>query len=154
MIKVNVEVKNKSWHKKIKNPKKYFNYKLKKISKILKFSKSQNITFTILLTNSLTLKKLNKKFRNKNKVTDVLSFPFFSMKNIKLIKKNNSYIGDVAISYEIINSRSVDNNFFIEFDKVWVHGLLHLIGYNHIKNKDYFKMNRIEKKILKSITKK
>tara|TARA_B100000029_G_scaffold9689_2_gene10642 strand:- start:430 stop:894 length:465 start_codon:yes stop_codon:yes gene_type:complete len=154
MIKVNVEVKNKSWHKKIKNPKKYFNYKLKKISKILKFSKSQNITFTILLTNSLTLKKLNKKFRNKNKVTDVLSFPFFSMKNIKLIKKNNSYIGDVAISYEIINSRSVDNNFFIEFDKVWLHGLLHLIGYNHIKNKDYFKMNRIEKKILKSITKK
>ena len=154
MIKVNVEVKNKSWHKKIKNPKKYFNYKLKKISKILKFSKPQNITFTILLTNSLTLKKLNKKFRNKNKVTDVLSFPFFSIKNIKLIKKNNSYIGDVAISYEIINSRSVDNNFFIEFDKVWVHGLLHLIGYNHIKNKDYFKMNRIEKKILKSITKK
>ena len=91
------------------------------------------------------------KFRNKNKVTDVLSFPFFSMKNIKLIKKNNSYIGDVAISYEIINSRSVDNNFFIEFDKVWVHGLLHLIGYNHIKNKDYFKMNKIEKKILNSI---
>jgi len=153
MIKVNVEIKNKSWHKKIKNPKKYFSYKLKKISKTLKFFKRKNITFTILLTNSLIIKKLNKKFRNKNKATDVLSFPFFSKKNLKFVKRNNFYIGDVAISYEIINSRSTDNNFYTEFDKVWVHGLLHLIGYNHIKNKDYFKMDRVEKKILNSITK-
>ena len=39
-------------------------------------------------------------------------------------------------------------NFHIEFDKVWIHGLLHLAGYNHVKNKDYFKMDKIEKKIL------
>jgi len=76
MIKVNVEVNNKSWHKKIKNPKKYFIKKLKKISNIIKFFKGKNITFTILLTNSLNMKKLNKKFRNQNKSTDVLSFPF------------------------------------------------------------------------------
>ena len=48
MIKVNVEINNKSWHKKIKNPEKYFRKKLKKISKITKFSKGKNITFTIL----------------------------------------------------------------------------------------------------------
>ena len=41
--------------------------------------------------------------------------------------------------------------FLLEFDKVWIHGLLHLVGHNHIKNKDYFKMNRIEKRILNSI---
>ena len=41
MIKVNVEINNKSWHKKIKNPKKYFNKKLKKISKIIKFFKKK-----------------------------------------------------------------------------------------------------------------
>ena len=151
MIKVNVEVNSKPWHQKIKNPKKYFNYKLKKISKILKFFRGKNITFTILLTNSLSMKKLNKKFRNINKATDVLSFPFISLNNLKLIKKNIFYIGDIAISYEIINSRSRKNNFNVEFDKVWVHGLLHLVGYNHIKNKDYFKMNKIEKKILNSI---
>jgi len=52
MIKVNVEVNSKSWHKKIKNPKKYFSKKLKKISKIVKFFKGKNITFTILLTSS------------------------------------------------------------------------------------------------------
>ena len=96
------------------------------------------------------MKRLNKKFRNKNKSTDVLSFPFFSAKNLKFIKQNKIYIGDVATSYEIINARSKKNNFLSEFDKVWVHGLLHLIGYNHIKNKDYFKMNKIEKKIISS----
>ena len=151
MIKVNVEINSKSWHKKIKNPKKYFSKKLKKISKIVKFFKGKNITFTILLTSSLNMKKLNKKFRNQNKSTDVLSFPFLSSNNLKFIKQKKLYIGDVAASYEIINSRSKKNNFLLEFDKAWVHGLLHLIGYNHIKNQDYSKMNKIEKRILNSI---
>ena len=151
MIKVNVEINSKSWHKKIKNPKKYFSKKLKKISKIVKFFKGKNTTFTILLTSSINMKKLNKKFRNKNKPTDVLSFPFFSSNNLKFIKQKKIYIGDVATSYEIINSRSKKKNFLLEFDKAWVHGFLHLIGYNHIKNKDYSKMNKIEKRILNSI---
>ena len=151
MIKVNVEINSKSWHKKIKNPKKYFSKKLKKISKIVKFFKGKNITFTILLTSSINMKKLNKKFRNQNKPTDVLSFPFFSSNNLKFIKQKKIYIGDVATSYEIINSRSKKKNFLLEFDKAWVHGFLHLIGYNHIKNKDYSKMNKIEKRILNSI---
>jgi len=150
MIKVNVEINNKSWHKKIKNPKKYFSQKLKKIYKIFKFFKNKNIVFTILLTNSLNMKKLNKKFRNCNKVTDVLSFPSFSLKNLKLLKDKKIYIGDIAVSYEIINSRS-KKNFLLEFDKAWIHGLLHLVGFDHVKNKDYFKMNRFEKRILKSI---
>ena len=151
MIKVNVEVDNKSWHKKIKNPKRYFNKKLKKVSKIVKFFKGKNIIFTILLTSSLNMRKLNKKFRNRNESTDVLSFPFLPSENLKFIRQKKFYIGDIATSYEIINSRSKKNNFLLEFDKVWIHGLLHLMGYNHVKNKDYFKMNKIEKKILDSI---
>ena len=152
MIKVNVEVNNKPWHKKIKNPKKYFSKKLKKISKIIPFFKRKNITFTIFLTNSLGIKKLNNKFRKQNKPTDVLSFPFFSQKKFKLNREKNVYIGDIATCYEIINFRSKKTNFFLEFDKAWVHGFLHLLGYNHIKNKDYFEMDRIEKRILNLIT--
>ena len=151
MIKVNVEVNSKSWHKKIKSPKKYFNKKLKKISKIVKFFKGKDITFTILLTSSLNMRKLNKKFRNRNKPTDILSFPFLPSNNLKFIKQKKFYIGDLATSYEIINFRSKKSNFLLEFDKAWVHGLLHLADYNHVKNKDYFKMNKIEKKILDSI---
>ena len=151
MIKVNVEINNKSWHKKIKNPKKYFIKKFNKISKIIKFDKNKKIIFTILLTNSINMKKLNNKFRKQNKSTDVLSFPFFSLNNLKRMKEKNFYIGDIATSYEIINSRSQKNNFFLEFDKVWVHGLLHLVGHDHIRNQDYYKMNKIEKRILNSI---
>ena len=151
MIRINIKVESNPWHKKIRSPKKYFKNKLKKISRIVPFFKGKNITYTILLTNSLNMKKLNKKFRKCNKSTDVLSFPSFSLRNLKLIKEKNFYIGDIAASYEIINFRSKKNNFFLEFDKMWIHGLLHLIGYNHTKNKDYFKMNRIEKRILNSI---
>ncbi len=151
MIKVNVEINSKSWHKKIKNPKKYFNNKLSKISKIIKFFRKKNIVFTILLTNSLNMKKLNNKFRKKNKSTDVLSFPYFNPKNLNSIKEKKIYIGDIAASYEIINSRSKKNDFLLEFDKVWVHGLLHLIGYTHTRNKEYFKMKKVEKRILSLI---
>ena len=96
------------------------------------------------------MKKLNKKYRNHNKSTDVLSFPFFSPNNLKFMKQKKFYIGDIAASYEAIYSRS-KKNFFKEFDKVWVHGLLHLIGYDHISNKDFYKMDKIEKRILNSI---
>ena len=148
MIKVNVEIDYKSWQIKIKNPKKYFNQKLKKISNTLKPFKKKNITFTILLTNDSKIKELNKKFRKKNKPTDVLSFPYFYPKDLKLLKEKKIYIGDIAVSFKAILQKSQKKNFLIEFDKVWIHGLLHLVGYNHVKNKDYNVMAKEEKRIL------
>jgi probable rRNA maturation factor len=94
------------------------------------------------------MKSLNNKFRKKNKATDVLSFPF----NYKITK--NSYLGDMAISYEIINKRSIKSNFFIEFDKMWIHGYLHLLGYDHKKLKNFQKMNKKENLILNYFYKK
>ena len=96
------------------------------------------------------MKELNKKYRNKNKPTDVLSFPF----NKKTKYNKNVYLGDVAISYEIINKRSKNSNFFLEFDKMWIHGYLHLLGYNHKKKKDFMKMKRLEDLILNYFYKK
>ena len=97
------------------------------------------------------MKYLNNKFRNKNKITDVLSFPFYRLHEYKKTKVKKIYLGDVALSYEIINKRSRNSNFNLEFDKMCVHGLLHLLGYNHKKNKDFKKMKKIEDKILKKI---
>tara|TARA_B110000014_G_scaffold263233_1_gene259301 strand:- start:1248 stop:1703 length:456 start_codon:yes stop_codon:yes gene_type:complete len=151
MINVNVEVNNNPWLKKINNPQKYLNRKLGKIYKNIKFFQGKNIIFTILLTNSSKMKKLNKKFRKINKSTDVLSFPNLPFKKIKFVKGNSFYIGDIAISYEIINLRSKKCLFQSEFDKAWVHGLLHLAGFDHVKNKDYFVMDKIEKRILNLI---
>ena len=47
-----------------------------------------------------------------------------------------------------MEKRAKKSNFQIEFDKMWVHGYLHLIGYDHMSESDYLKMNKIEKKIL------
>ena len=69
-----------------------------------------------------------------------MSFPF----NEKL--KKNSFLGDIAISYEIVKKRSHNSSFAIELDKMWIHGLLHLLGYNHKKLKDYYKMHNKEKR--------
>ena len=84
----------------------------------------------------------------------VLSFPFFSPNDLKLIKEKNFYIGDIAVCYQIIKSRSKKTNFFLEFDKMWIHGYLHLLGYKHKKKKDFKKMKKLEDKILNYFYKK
>ena len=147
MIKANVILDNLLWKKKIKNQNNYIKNKLKLLSKN-KFFKNKNQEFSILLTDNKNMKKLNYKFRNKKNPTDVLSFPL----NYKILK--NIYIGDIALSYEIINRRSNISNFFLEFDKMWVHGYLHLIGYNHKKISDYKKMSKKENLILNCFYKK
>ena len=148
MINADVVVENKLWNKKIKYPS---NYIKKKIKKIFKFNslKKRRFSLTILLTDNSKMKYLNKKFRNRNNTTDVLSFP--NLDPVDLKKKINTkiYLGDIALSYEIINRRSKNSNFNMEFDKMWIHGYLHLLGYDHKKLRDYKAMKRIEDKILK-----
>ena len=137
MIKANVILDYSKWKNKIKDPEIYVEKKLKKLSRIPYFKKKKQ-EFSILLTNNKKMKNLNFKFRKKNKPTDVLSFQ----------SNDNIYIGDIAISYEIVNKRSKLSNFFIEFDKMWIHGYFHLIGYDHKKLKDFKKMAKKENLIL------
>ena len=137
MIKANVILDYSKWKNKIKNPNNYLKNKIKKISKIPYF-KIKNQEFSILLTSNKKMKNLNFKYRKKNKPTDVLSFQ----------SNENFYIGDIAISYEIINKRSKLSNFFLEFDKMWIHGYFHLIGYDHKKLKDFKKMSKKENLVL------
>ena len=103
MIKANVILDNKKWQKYIKNPSIYIKKKFNKLSKFKDFKKKKE--FSIMLTDNKKMKYLNKKFRKKNMPTDVLSFP------IKNLLNNKKYIGDIAISYEIINKRSKKSNF-------------------------------------------
>jgi len=137
MIKANIILDYPKWKNKIKDPNIYLKKKLNRLSKIPYFKKKKQ-EFSILLTNNRKMKNLNFKFRKKNKPTDVLSFQ----------TNENFYIGDIAISYEIINKRSKLSNFFLEFDKMWIHGYFHLIGYNHKKLKDFKKMSKKENLVL------
>ena len=144
MIKIYVVVDFPKWKKKIKNLKNYFKIKQRKFNTKINPSKKKK-EFTIFLTNNLRMKKLNNKFRKVNKPTDVLSFP------LKIKKKSNTYLGDIAISYEIVNKRSKKSLFDHELDKMWIHGYLHLSGYDHIRFKDFKKMSRKEDLIFKQL---
>ena len=144
MYKINIMMDCNDWKKKILKPNNYFKKRVAQLSAIKDFT-YKNLEFTILLTNNKRMRKLNKKFRKKNKATDVLSFPFTD--NIK----ERKYLGDIALSYEIINKRSKKTNFKFELDRMWVHGYLHLIGYNHKKKVDFKKMINAETKILKKL---
>ena len=146
MIKANIILDHYKWKNKVKNPIYYFKKKLNKLQKLRSFKK--NHEFSVLLTNNKRMKKLNLKFRKKNKPTDVLSFPLNS------IKKKNLYIGDIAISFEKVNQRSKQSDFLLELDKMWIHGYFHLIGYDHKKIKDFNKMTNKENLLLNYFHKK
>ena len=92
---------------------------------------------------------MNKNFRNQNKSTDILSFPL--NKKVKISK--NIYLGDIIISYNYIDKpKSQDlESFKKKTIKAFIHGFLHLLGFNHTKNKDYFKMLREENLIYKHV---
>tara|TARA_Y100000741_G_scaffold229499_1_gene175341 strand:- start:233 stop:679 length:447 start_codon:yes stop_codon:yes gene_type:complete len=147
MIKANVILDHYKWKNKIKNPSNYFKKKINKLNKIDSFKKKKH-EFSVFLTNNKKMKSLNFKFRKKNKPTDVLSFPFLDF------KKKGFYLGDIAISFDIVNQRSKNSNFFLELDKMWIHGYFHLIGYDHKKIKDFKKMNKKENSILNYLYKK
>ena len=143
MIKAEVLVDNSAWKKKITDSSALFNRILKNLPKKYSF-KNKKIIVTVLLSNNLKIKQLNKIFRKKNKPTDILSFPINKKVNNKIF-----YLGDIIISYEFMNKPKKIN--FIEFKekvtKIFIHGFLHLMGYNHRKNKDFEKMNKEEIKL-------
>ena len=148
MISVNVFSEEEAWSKRLKNKDIFFNKICKAFPKKYKFL-NKKVTFTLLLSNNKNIKKLNKVFRKKNKSTDILSFPLD--KKIKISK--NTYLGDIIISYNYLDKpKSQDLKLFKEkVVKIFIHGFLHLLGFNHIKNKDYSKMLKEENLLFKAV---
>ena len=150
MISIDVVSESDLWSKKIKKANFFFNTLTKFFPKKYRFIKKK-VGLTILLSNNKNIKKLNKKFRNKNKATDVLSFP--SEKKINI--KKSPYIGDIVISYDFMNKPKTLSilEFKNKVTKIFIHGFLHLLGYDHIKLKD-FKMMLIEEEMIYQTIKK
>jgi probable rRNA maturation factor len=151
MINIDVVSESNLWTGKIKKPHFFFNSLVRVFPKKYRFIKKK-VSLTILLSNNKNIKKLNKKFRNKDKSTDVLSFPSEKKLNIK----KSPYIGDIVISYEFINKPKVLNalEFKSKVVKIFIHGFLHLLGYDHIKLKDFKEMFAEEKIFYQAIERK
>ena len=148
MISIDVVSESILWNKKIKKIDVFFNSLVKAFPKKYRFIKKK-VSLTILLSNNKNIKRLNKKFRNKNKSTDILSFPSEKKLNIKKL----SYIGDIVVSYEFMNKPKALSalEFKSKIMRIFIHGFLHLLGYDHIKLKDFKKMLIEEEKIFKTI---
>jgi probable rRNA maturation factor len=148
MISINVFSEEKAWSKRLKNKDIFFKKICKAFPKKYKFF-NKKVTFTLLLSNNKNIKKLNKVFRKKNKSTDILSFPLD--KKIKISK--NTYLGDIIISYNYLDKpKSQDLKSFKEkVTKIFIHGFLHLLGFDHKKNKDHSKMLKEENLLFKSV---
>ena len=134
----------------------YKNEKLK-VGKAVKifsqtFKISKNFNFTIHSLNASQSKELNQKTFNKNKPTDVLSFPLYNDIDCinKLDKTMSEDMGDMFICRNVIkkNAEIYNKDFVEELQYIVIHGLLHLIGYSHEKND---KLKAYETKLMKKI---
>ena len=127
MIKINVITNNNNWLNFIKKPNYYLDKKIEKLNSKTKEYKRKKFFCSLLLSGNKEIKYLNKKFRKKNKVTDVLSFPFHTQKELKknLETKKEVYLGDIIINFNKIKNKKIKKFFQIEFDRLWIHGLVH-----------------------------
>ena len=148
MININVFSEEKAWSKRFRNKDLFFQKICNAFPKKYKFL-NKKVSFTLLLSNNKNIQKLNKFFRKKNKPTDILSFPL--TKKVKISKQ--TCLGDIIISYNFINKpKSLNKKLFREkVTKIFIHGFLHLLGFDHKKNKDYIKMLKEEGQIYKSV---
>ena len=150
MINAKIVIDNVNWEKKLKKIELFFNKVLESFPKKYQFGRKK-VVLTILLSGNKKIKQLNKKFRKKNKPTDILSFPFK-----KKVSKNMTYLGDIIISYDYMNKTKSSNiyEFKDKVAKIFIHGFLHLVGFDHVKMKEFKKMNKEESKIYKLVKKK
>lgn len=116
-------------------------------------SYSDVIEVAVILTDDREITELNHKYLGKNKPTNVLSFPACDM-DIRCIpdvkKANILLLGDILLAYETIEKEAIEKNilFINHFTHLLVHGILHLVGFDHQTDKEAEQMENLEIAIL------
>ena len=136
MIAVDVVTKNKKWTGKEKLVERL-------AKKLISLTKSDAQELAISLVSDRQMKKINFQFRDKNKPTNVLSFPAF----------DRLFLGDIVIAYETLEREAKEQKkkFNDHLTHLILHSILHLLGHDHEKEKMAQKMEKLEIKILKQL---
>lgn len=119
---------------------------------------NSNTYINIILTNPENIRKTNKKYRNIDRETDVLSFPMFEKEEIEVLKEQKNpmieVLGDIMISIERVDMQAKEygHSFERELAYMLVHGFYHLMGYDHIEENDKIQMREKEEGILKKLS--
>ncbi len=103
-----------------------------------------DVSFTILFTNNIKMQQLNRDFRKKDEATNVLSFAD------SVVLNDGRYLGDIALGYKKIDDEALKQNksFKNHYTHLIVHGILHLLGYDHMNEKEADIMENLEIAIL------
>ena len=117
------------------------------------------IELSVRLTNDEDIQQLNSDFRNKDKPTNVLSFAAFGPDELEeaygLARAGGPpvMLGDIVMTYGVTSREASEQGkvFSDHFAHLVVHGFLHLLGFDHIKDNDAEKMESLEKEILASL---
>ena len=149
MVDISYKIESLEWNKNFPSYKKCISNSVSQIFKKVKYSSKSEMSISFLLTSNSKIKLLNQRYRNKNKPTNVLSFPMHEQ------IENKNYLGDVVIACEKIVDESSEQNIkkYEYLSKMTIHGVLHLLGYKHDTDSQFNKMDSIEKNILKEIYK-
>ncbi len=126
------------------------------VAKMLHLLNYDNFDIGIWFTTNQTIKKYNKKYRKKDKPTDILSFPFHqdlkAGQKIRAKTEDEKNLGDIIISAEFAQKDALNLNFSLpkHLQILLAHGIAHLLGYEHETERDFIAMQCMEKKLISS----
>jgi probable rRNA maturation factor len=149
MINISYNVDHNKWNKHFPLYKKYISKTVMTTLNIVQKNSKDDLAIDFLLTSNKNIKKLNYKYRNANKPTNVLSFPMMS------IYDGTKFLGDIALALETLQKESkiVKVSKYDYLCKMTAHGMLHLLGYDHETEKQFIQMSELESQILLKIKK-
>lgn len=126
-----------------KQMKDFINYCIEKL-------KLKNVMFNVIIIDNKKIREINKKYRMIDRPTDVISFALEDNKENFISKIR--MLGDIYISYEKVISQALDYNHSQDRELCFlaIHGLLHLLGYDHMNKEDEIKMFELQKELLNS----
>ena len=113
-----------------------------------KHLKIENPLLNIVIVDNERIREINRDYRNKDAVTDVISFAFEEVEDVKY--EDVRFLGEIYISYERCKEQAASFGHSVrrEFSYLAVHGLLHLLGYDHMEHDDEVKMFSLQEEIL------
>ena len=119
----------------------------------------KKVELSLVLTDNKNIKKINRTWRTQNKATDVLSFPQHTLVELKQLSRSVAniptwFLGDVIISLDKARAQAKEYGFSLDYElrRLLVHGILHLLGYDHeVGAKEARRMQRLEKRLLTKI---
>ncbi len=149
---MNYEFINQSHELSWKNYKQFVNQITARVETVLKLDKHYD--FSIILVEPETIRSINSEYRNIDKVTDVISFA--SLDEDSFISPESSIeLGDIFVNVKAIREQANDYGHSLkrEFCFLITHGILHLLGYDHMKSDEEAIMIRLQEEILDEIAK-